>query len=892
MTQSSKRLFPRSVLALFTIFGISIACAAVGAKDVPKTLIAAEGEPRMPVVVGRKADAGVRAAADTLASYLERITGAAFAVSEDDGSKGIVFGTCDDFDALPLDDVAFGDGPFERDHYVIRSTGDGLYLLGATPLAARFAMWDFLHRLGHRQFFPTETWEIVPEKERLEIAVDVREQADYITRDAPRGAPRMNVRTWAQEAWREWQIRNRTVSGFNLRTGHSYKTIIRRNRGTFEENPEYLALVDGKRQGNKFCISNEGLRNLVVEDAIQRLRANPELDSISMDPSDGGGWCECRQCAEMGSVSGRVVILANEVAEAINELGLGDKYVGMYAYNHHSPPPEIDVHPNVIVSLATSFTRGGYTFGEIFEGWSDRANMLGLREYYGLTVWHYSLPAKSNASDLARLRDTIPRWHSKGARFMNAESDDTWGANGLGYYLAARMLWDTGEAERMDALVEDFLEKSFGPAKQPMGRFYQLIDRGAESPWVPGKRRPLNDDRVGRMYRLLDQAWTRAEDRAGARARIRDLILYTRYVDLYRRYKSAPGPKRQEAFDAMMRFAWRIRERMMAESVWLARKIRRVAERDEHVELGESFGANRPADRHRRNADKPFETDKIESILSDGVARHEIIDLDVSVLNFEEAALEPAGFESEAERGQPLQMHFKSGGRGGLTVYLGTRDRKLPSLYLSAGNIYRYRGPVRWELTDVENGENVSAGEVPPGPATRESREAWRNDPATRKLDLQVPEAGLYRLEITNTGQGFFWDYEPRDGTFLSVRADARKSLSRNWLDRHYFYVPEGTERIVIDGALRQKHAEGWRPAEGERIPWKAIRREQNFSIIPVPEGRDGKVWAFETRHDRSSLRFINVPGLLAYHPQELLVPERYAREIEQRGDEATFHRK
>jgi hypothetical protein len=82
--------------------------------------------------------------------------------------------------------------------------------------------------------------------------------------------------------------------------------------------------------------------------AVEQFKRQPELDSISMDPSDGGGWCECEGCKVMGSVSTRVVTLANEVAQAINTLDLGPKYVGHYAYNFHSAPPAIRIHPFVI----------------------------------------------------------------------------------------------------------------------------------------------------------------------------------------------------------------------------------------------------------------------------------------------------------------------------------------------------------------------------------------------------------------------------------------------------------------------------------------------------------------------------------------------------------------
>src|SRR6185503_15664063 len=99
----------------------------------------------------------------------------------------------------------------------------------------------------------------------------------------------------------------------------------------------------------------------VVEWAVAQFKKNPQQDSISMDPSDGGGWCECDACAQMGSVSDRVVTLANEVAVAINALDLGPKYVGHYAYNFHCAPPSVRVDPHVIPSATTAFITGGFS---------------------------------------------------------------------------------------------------------------------------------------------------------------------------------------------------------------------------------------------------------------------------------------------------------------------------------------------------------------------------------------------------------------------------------------------------------------------------------------------------------------------------------------------------
>src|SRR5439155_78212 len=99
-----------------------------------------------------------------------------------------------------------------------------------------------------------------------------------------------------------------------------YLKIYTDLKGEFDRHPEYLALVDGKRVKDgevKFCIGNPGLRKLVATYAADHFTKNPEATSISLEPSDGLGWCECRDCRALGSVSDRVVILCNEAAAAV-----------------------------------------------------------------------------------------------------------------------------------------------------------------------------------------------------------------------------------------------------------------------------------------------------------------------------------------------------------------------------------------------------------------------------------------------------------------------------------------------------------------------------------------------------------------------------------------------
>ena len=236
----------------------------------------------------------------------------------------------------------------------------------------------------------------------------------------------------------------------------------------------------------------------------------------------------------MGSISDRALTLANEVAEAITQ-HYGDKYVGICAYNMHSPPPSIRV-PHVIISVATSFIRGGYTLDQLIEGWRAQGATLGIPRISGCQ----RLGPRS-ARARTRLRPELRHHHHptlpRAGRFYSAESSDNWGPNGLGYFIAARTLWDLDEAGRREELVARFLSDCFGSAAEPMRTYYELID-GANKPL-------LCPDLLGRMYGALALAREAAADDEAVLGRINDLVLYTRYVELFQAYSNAEGEVRQ-----------------------------------------------------------------------------------------------------------------------------------------------------------------------------------------------------------------------------------------------------------------------------------------------------------------------------------------------------------
>lgn len=806
------------VVGVVLLVSPAVSAAPVVVADQAKALV--------PIVVSAKASAGVKTAAATLADYLGRISGAKFAVETGDGSTGLAVGRAEDFGQ-----PGFGDAkdPTHTEYYRLKTHPRGMLLLGASELAVEHAIWDVLYRLGYRQFFPGPTWEIVPHLDRIALDVDLEEKPAYWARSIWYG---FGPWDYAAGPYRDWCARNRMARGIDLHTGHAYDAILRRNAAAFKEHPEYLGLWNGKRQSTHFCISNPGLRKLVVEDSLRQFAAKPDMQSISLEPSDGASWCQCEQCKKMGSVSDRALTLANDVAEAVTAK-YGDRFVGMYAYSEHSPPPTIQVHPHVIVSVATAFVRGGFTTEQLMKGWQAHGATLGVREYYSVNTWDRDLPGAARGGNVAYLRKTIPEFHKLGARFLSAESSDNWGPNGLGYYVASRMMWNPAEAERADALVADFLEKAFGAARQPMAEFYRLIDAG--------KRPLLCDDLVGRMYRLLEKARSMTKDNA-ILARLDDLVLYTRYVELYSDYSTATGPDRQEAFERLIKHAYRMRKTMMVHTKALYRDL---AGRDKSVRIPTEAGWSVAEAKNPWKSSERFAASEVGDFVTAGIKNRPLLDF------------EPVAFGTELIPATRLKLPAVTDGsmgiyyRGNNAFLLWLDQPSTVKLDTKAGVIYGNQGDGKFALFPAAEVEGKAVAEAKAAP-----------DRADHPVEMKSEYSGLHRLEAG--GGGGVGIRFPSDLP-VTVLSSPEQPFHFHGRWTMYFYVPKGTKSVggfasgpgkLRDGAGKEVHNFDKRP---------------NYFSIPVGARQDGTLWKFENTAGLRTL--MTVPPYLARSPRDLLLP-------------------
>ncbi len=821
------------------IFPVLLALLGIGygscARADAPILLADNGKAAMPIILADDASSELQEVADELAHYLGRISGAAFAVERGDGTGGIVLGAAASFPVIDAGTELMAGTPLrQRERYLVRSEEHRLLLLGATEQGAVHAAYHLLRHLGCRWFFPAAEWEVIPSQARLVVELDAIEEPAMPGRRIWYGFgffDRNEKR--CQQEYADWVRRNRLGHSLNANTGHAWQSIIRQYAGTFEEHPEYLALVDGKRQGEQLCVSNPGLRQLVVDYALDYFVKHPRADMVSLDCSDGGGQCECEPCAAMGSISNRVFGLANEAAREVARVHPG-KMVGLLAYNEHSEPPDFVLEPNVYIELTRGFIRGRYSFDELMDLWPTKCAAMGYYDYYSVYLWDWDMPPGGRAANTAYIAESIRDYVARNAVTLSCESGNNWGIHGRGYYLAGQLMWNP--AQDADAILNDFLDAAFGPAAAVMKRYYERLD-GAGKPLV-------SEHLFALCLRDLEEATRIAAEAPEILARLDQLKQYMHYVRLRWDFQqSTDVAARKQLALAILTHVYRNRYSYM--NHWEA--IRQHQTRKWAEEFEEPTWAFNEATRPKAwQVEEANTAEETAAQFADDLARFEpqqLVEREFS------EALVPAESSSS---GSVATNH---GFQGGVTYLLYSREGEALDFAITTGVIagYRDRRDATWTLRNVQ-GTTVEEGRLP-------------LDGESHAVTVPVPASGLYRLEIVDSSAGFRLVVPAGRPAVLALER-GRKYHHFGHMPRVYFHVPAGTEALsyfIVNSTPHRLYT-----PDGELF--KIVEESGSFITIPVPEGSDGKTWSM-SQLALGQLWFFNLPPYLAASPEALLVP-------------------
>ena len=421
--------------------------------------------------------------------------------------------------------------------FSIKSDLQTVQILGKCNMGVSHGIFSFLDLLGYRYFFPDKNWHITPVKPKLFQKLELVSEPSFYHR-----------RIWygygtgskiADDDYNFWVMANRLGGSLNASFGHAYEDICFRNLDTIAKHPEwfYPPLPAGKLPYDvKFDMTKEDLVQFIIRDVERRIEASlkngtNDYKMISMAPSDGLGTCNTPACQQLGTITDRVYYLTNRVAKAIQK-----KYpstmIGGMAYGEYMPPPTKKVEPNVFVAITTAFNNSKYSIEKVADEWRQKGATVGIYDYFSWFAWDFDLPGQSLASKPTDIVKSIKKYYKNGVRAYDAESSIGWVSKGLGYYLAANMMWNVNADD--GSMRKEFFESCFNKAAPSMEKLWKE--------WENYSFTGVRDNDLARWIDYVQEA-EKAETDAAVMQRLFQVKSYLHYLYLYRFYQADKSEK-------------------------------------------------------------------------------------------------------------------------------------------------------------------------------------------------------------------------------------------------------------------------------------------------------------------------------------------------------------
>ena len=837
-------------------------------------VITESGKSAASIVTAAKASESCLSLVKELRYWLHESTGASLPMeSGGNGRTGLALGTANDFPAAAQELKLSELGP---EGFAIQSDRERLLILGNTELALQHAVFTFLESLGCRWYFPDPVWTVIPKKPSLKVSLSRRESPAYVFRQISYGWAARTPKL--KEDYEAWSRHNRLhwngsplPPAFQVDTSHSYERHI--SKKLFGQHPEWFSMVDGERRPRKLCISNKTVQEMVIESVLGSFRKNPDLNMVSVDPDDGGDHCGCDDCKKMGSVSDRVFYLANIVADAVRKEFPG-KWVGLNGYSKHSDPPREKIHPAVYVSVTTKFRHTELTFEEQCKRFGDLGAKVGVYEYFSMYAWDWDMPGAAIAGRYHQLGRLIRRYHEAlNVVTLNAESSCNWGPNGLGYWVAAQMLWNPDL--KAEDLAQDFYQNAFGKAAAPMKRLYERWNSGDWFVIRHGVKLALEDLAEGYQ----------AEDDPAVRARLDRVAMYVHWLRLNDDYiESVVHHQAAEVVPrarAMIVYSRRIMDTGLIHTFPMLFAKNWFANRFSTLKTIKSFDMNLTEGWKTKRTDIPTPAEVAENFASDRTRYQAVRPVEVAgrVFSNDLVPIEDLLPATVQEWGEVERSAWPVA--SGEFVFRAKQGESIRLNYQPPAGITAINA--HWKLRRKGESKFLAEGRItaPPGEAAT--------------CDIKIPSAGVWVIvpgqseatlsaaEIAVTSRphaafaGRYWDYDKEH-----VIHDEFVLWQPTFDQPLYFFVPKGTRRFVIglDGA--QEYGKMILKTPAGQVVFKDDQIMQSIPsyklfggrvAVTVPQGTDGKIWSLSLASHRCRVELYDIPPYLARHPAELLVP-------------------
>jgi hypothetical protein len=302
---------------------------------------------------------------------------------------------------------------------------------------------------------------------------------------------------------------------YGRQAAHGFRDMTD-NKHTMKHHPDWFALYGGQRhnqpdtQNNQLCYSHEEL----CEEAVRFARVqfdHFDMDVVNIMPPDGYvAICQCELCegkespelGSRGTLSNYVWDFVNRVAKEIAVTHPGKKISNCVYGVYTEPPGNIDkLEPNVQVIIV-----GGRrpkdpdpeNIRRIREAWTKKTDSpIEIFENYPFTARNFYLPIFNPTVLGEGINATKGISRGEDVWLSQDFSEKGGGLNHFMVYFTARMYWG-GEDQDIGVLLDEYLERFYGPAAEPMGQFIAYC----EDHWMAMDQDAVKADRALELLEL------------------------------------------------------------------------------------------------------------------------------------------------------------------------------------------------------------------------------------------------------------------------------------------------------------------------------------------------------------------------------------------------------
>jgi hypothetical protein len=722
--------------------------------------------------------------------------------------------------------------------FSIDANGNAVQILGNSNMAIGHGIFTYLDYLGYRFYFANTDWHIVPDKPNLFPRLNIVSRPVFDHR-----------RIWygygtgskiADDDYNFWVLANKLGGSLNANFGHAYEDICFRNLDVINKHPEwfYPPLEKGKQPYDiKFDMTKEDLIQFIIQDVEKRIESSlkngtNDYKMISMAPSDGLGTCNTPACRQLGTITDRVYYLTNRVAKAIQKKYPSTR-IGCMAYGEYMPPPTKKIEPNVFVAITTAFNTSKYSTEQLADEWRKKGAAVGIYDYFSWYAWDFDLPGQSLASRTSAVIKSIKKYYDKGVKAYEAESSIGWVSKGLGYYLAAKYMWDIKTDG--ESLKKEFFRNCFHKAAGTMQKLWQE--------WENYSFTSVRESDLARWIDYTSEA-DRQEQDASVKKRLFQVNSYLHYLFLYRNYQSS---KTENNLLALLSFGYRKLDDGS------------VAGFPAFFELGNRSGFDRMG--YVENAkwktnNNPVSLEEINQLVSDGRKA-----LKVSAPVKEITATQKFSTIPDLSRYNKLIADSSETDN----AWWYTNEWVIEIKNKGVNNYFDFTGDY---IGDVTNAQPIRISVYPytaDGDVTSKSTLIYYEYKASKireKINLSQLAPGYYTLIIQDPVKIFRLKFSPAVNYSMVMRPG--RQINSTALFYSFIYVPEGTRKFnIIKSSLL-----GLITPTGRKLDFMTDKEED--IQVEVQKG-EGGLWRLKPLYGKLFVE--GIPPYLGTSASQMLIP-------------------